>query len=183
MKPRVGSPGGAPPPAAHQQAHVAGACRWEVLTDVGWAAYSLADSTRITDAITAGANEVRLTITTFGGEVTDYIIDLSSAPIIQRRADGLGRARPLRASNTAVPTPSAPPPPAAAAAAAAAAPPPQPAAPPNEFLCPITCELLRDPVVAADGFTYGELLCKTLASKLVRPPTSWFNYHRFWEDI
>ena len=37
---------------------------------------------------------------------------------------------------------------------AAAAPPPEPPEPPDEFLCPITQELMDDPVFATDGHTY-----------------------------
>ena len=32
--------------------------------------------------------------------------------------------------------------------------PPPPPEPPNEFVCPITQELMHDPVLAADGFAY-----------------------------
>ena len=31
---------------------------------------------------------------------------------------------------------------------------PKPAEPPNEYLCPITCDLMEDPVLAADGHSY-----------------------------
>jgi hypothetical protein len=183
------------PPAASssslpQQQPAAGAhaarCGWEVLTDVGWAPYTSEDAKRINDAMAAGAAEIRLRVTTFGGEVTEYTIDLASSPqlpLLQRRADGTGRARPLRAvagdnreaAAAPLPRPSAPPAAGVAPNAddddgaagadgpgAAAAASPWPAAIPDELLCPITREVLRDPVVAADGFTYGK--CPSHAS-------------------
>ena len=48
----------------------------------------------------------------------------------------------------------APPPPARAAPARPAPPPPRDDDVPEEFLCPITFEMMTDPVIAADGHTY-----------------------------
>jgi len=92
------------------------------------------------------------------------------------------------------PAPSAPPPAEAAAAAAAAAPPapaPAPSAPPThgghrdvladdedddsppyEFCCPISHALFRDPVIAADGFTYERVeIARWFASHDTSPMT------------
>jgi hypothetical protein len=55
-----------------------------------------------------------------------------------------------------------------------AAPPPQPkpAEPPKEFMCPITLEIMGDPVVLADGFSYErQAITEWMSSNRISPMT------------
>ena len=47
---------------------------------------------------------------------------------------------------------------------------------PDELRCPISCELFRDPVLAADGF-------KSLGAKLSKQKVEYFDNRRFGIDI
>ncbi|PNG62135.1 putative U-box domain-containing protein 53, partial [Tetrabaena socialis] len=64
--------------------------------------------------------------------------------------------------------------PAAAAAAAASAPPaPEAAAPDPMFLCPITQDIMTDPVMATDGYTYERAaIVEWMARKATSPLTN-----------
>jgi hypothetical protein len=53
-------------------------------------------------------------------------------------------------------------------------PPPPPAKPepPSEFVCPITRDLMKDPIVLSDGFTYERTsACTWLSQRMVSPMT------------
>jgi F-box/WD-40 domain protein 7 len=71
---------------------------------------------------------------------------------------GGGMASPARgsppASPAGLPPGALPPPPAAAAGSAPPPPPPLPATPPAHYCCPISMDIMHDPVVCATGMTY-----------------------------
>eukprot|EP00037_Helgoeca_nana_P031556 m.404739 g.404739 ORF g.404739 m.404739 type:complete len:592 (-) comp28421_c0_seq4:3606-5381(-) len=157
---------------------------WEVETDTGWAGYTAEACAVITEAVKAQKKAVHIVINTQSGPTAYVIDLDPPGQRCQRRTDGYGTSRAVRNAAVAVvgaadadaaPTGAAP-----ANAAPADGPggdgdghelssptpscpmlaPPRPRSPsppppiPQDLLCPITMMLLKNPVVAADGFTY-----------------------------
>ena len=106
------------------------------------------------------------------------VIDDDEASLaLARRLEAEDAAAPESARAATVPRPPsvAVPPPAPPPAPAVAAPPPAPAAtPPENLMCPISIDLLVDPVFAADGHTYSraEIQAWLATGKRTSPKTN-----------
>ena len=116
-------------------------------------------------------------ITQATGRYRRVMDDDEASLALARRLEAEDAAAPESARAATVPRPPsvAVPPPAPPPAPAVAAPPPAPAAtPPENLMCPISIDLLVDPVFAADGHTYSraEIQAWLATGKRTSPKTN-----------